>query len=217
MELDAAPGKRVRGKAQNCLGHGADGCYRKAPWSVSRRMRLREYDHRTACTVLNIAQLETNQLLRYSGIRELPIEHTMITLRVLVVDDSEVVRRSVCTLLEGEPGLRVISVASDGLQAVKQAREQQPDVILLDISLPGLSGIEAARRIRGVAPRSKILFLSQYDTWATAREALRTGAAGYVVKSDAALELVPGVWSVCHGQSFVSSSLAAHDRRRTAR
>jgi DNA-binding NarL/FixJ family response regulator len=141
----------------------------------------------------------------------------MTGLRVLVVDDSEVIRRGVCTLLEGQPELHVISVASDGLEAVEQAQEQQPDVILLDISLPRLNGIEAARRIRIVAPESKILFLSQYDTWATAREALKAGAAGYVVKSDAASELIPGVWSVCHGKSFVSSSLAAHDLRRNAR
>jgi len=141
----------------------------------------------------------------------------MMTLRVLVVDDSEVIRRGVCTLLEGQPELRVVSVASDGLEAVEQAEEQQPDVILLDISLPRLNGIEAARQIRRVAPRAKILFLSQYDTWATAREALKTGARGYVVKSDAALELIPGVWSVWRGESFVSSSLAAHDLRRAVR
>jgi DNA-binding NarL/FixJ family response regulator len=141
----------------------------------------------------------------------------MNTLRVLVVDDSEVIRRGVCTLLEGEPQLRVVSVARDGLEAVEEARQQQPDVILLDISLPRLSGIEAARQIRRVAPESKILFLSQYDTWATAREALGAGATGYVVKSDAARELIPGVWSVSHGKSFVSSTLAAQDLRRTSR
>jgi DNA-binding NarL/FixJ family response regulator len=145
------------------------------------------------------------------------IEQTMTELKVLVVDDSEAIRRSVCTLLEGQPELHVVSMASDGLEAVEQAREQQPDVILLDISLPGLNGIEAARRIRRVAPGSKILFLSQHDSWATAREALRTGAAGYVVKSDAAGELISGVWSVCHGRSFVSSSLVAHDLRRSPR
>ena len=116
----------------------------------------------------------------------------MNTLRVLVVDDSEAIRRGVCTLLEGQPEL-VVSIACDGLEAVQQAQEQQPDVILLDIGLPRLNGIEAARRIRRVAPESKILFLSQYDTWATAREALKTGAAGYVVKSDAASELIRGV------------------------
>jgi DNA-binding NarL/FixJ family response regulator len=138
----------------------------------------------------------------------------MNTLRILVVDDSEVIRRGVCSLLAGQPELRVVSVASNGLEAVEQAREQQPDVILLDISLPGLNGIEAARRIRSVAPDSKILFLSQYDTWATAREALRTGATGYVVKSDAAFDLIPGVRSVCEGKSFVSSTLAARDLRR---
>jgi DNA-binding NarL/FixJ family response regulator len=149
--------------------------------------------------------------------RERFIEQTMTLLRVLVVDDSEVIRRGVCTLLEGEPELRVVSMASDGLEAVEQAREQQPDVILLDISLPRLNGIEAARRIRRVAPESKILFLSQYDTWATAREALKTGAAGYVVKSDAASDLISGVWSVFHGKSFVSSTLLAHDLRRSPR
>ena len=141
----------------------------------------------------------------------------MTALRVLVVDDSEVMRRGVCSLLAGEPELRVVSLASDGLEAVEQAREQQPDVILLDIGLPGLNGIEAARRIRRVAPQSKILFLSQYDTWATAREALRTGATGYIVKTDAALELVRGLWSVWSGKSFFSSSLAAHDLRRVGR
>jgi DNA-binding NarL/FixJ family response regulator len=141
----------------------------------------------------------------------------MSALRVLVVDDSEVMRRGVCALLAGQPDLSIVSVACDGLEAVEQAQEQQPDLILLDISLPRLNGIEAARRIRLVAPACKILFLSQHDTWATAREALKTGATGYVVKSDAALELIPGVWSVCHGKSFVSSTLAANDLRRTAR
>jgi DNA-binding NarL/FixJ family response regulator len=141
----------------------------------------------------------------------------MAGLRVLVVDDSEVIRRGVCALLEGQPELHVVSVACDGLEAVERAQEQQPDLILLDISLPRLNGLEAARRIRTVAPESKILFLSQYDTWATAREALKTGAAGYVVKSDAASELISGVWSVCHGKSFVSSSLAANDLRRSVR
>jgi DNA-binding NarL/FixJ family response regulator len=141
----------------------------------------------------------------------------MSALRVLVVDDSEVMRRAVCALLAGQPELSVVSVARDGVEAVEQAQEQQPDVILLDITLPRLSGIEAARQIRLVAPDSKILFLSQHDTWATASEALKTGAIGYVVKSDAALELIPGVRSVCHGQSFVSSTLAAHDLRRSHR
>ncbi|MFZ0283598.1 MAG: response regulator transcription factor [Terriglobales bacterium] len=141
----------------------------------------------------------------------------MTSVRVLVVDDSEAIRRAVCAILQGQPELRVVSLASDGLEAVELAKEQQPDVILLDISLPRLNGIEAARRIRRVAPESKILFLSQHDTWATAREALRTGAIGYVVKSDAALELIDGIQSVCQGRSFVSSSLAAHDLRHGSR
>ena len=141
----------------------------------------------------------------------------MKLLRLLVVDDSEAMRRSVCTLLESQPELEIVSIATDGLEAVEKARDQQPDVILLDIGLPGLNGLEAARRIRMVAPQAKILFLSQYDTWATAREAVCTGAAGYVVKSDAALELVSGVRSVSQGKSFFSSSLSHTDSRRSQR
>jgi len=129
------------------------------------------------------------------------------------VDDSEVIRRGITTLLSDQAGLTVVGTACDGLEAIEQAQQQQPDLILLDIGLPRLNGIEAARRIRNVAPQAKILFLSQYDTWSTAREALRTGASGYVVKSDAARELVPGMISVSQGKPFLSSSLSANDPR----
>ena len=134
----------------------------------------------------------------------------MSALRVLVVDDSEVIRRGVCGLLESYPELCVVCVATDGLEAVEKAQAEQPDIILLDIGLPRLNGIEAARRIRKVAPNSKILFLSQYDSWAGAQEALNTGATGYVVKSDAPRDLIAGIHAVCQGKPFISHSLAAH-------
>ena len=134
----------------------------------------------------------------------------MSALRVLVVDDSEVVRRGVCSLLESYPDSCVVYVATDGLEAVEKAQAEKPDIILLDIGLPRLNGIEAARRIRKVAPNSKILFLSQYDSWVGAQEALNTGATGYVVKSDAPRDLITGIQAVCQGKPFISHSLAAH-------
>jgi CheY-like chemotaxis protein len=99
----------------------------------------------------------------------------------------------------------------DGLEAVQKAQQLQPDLILLDIGLPALNGIEAARRIRELSPKSKILFLSENRSWDIAEEALRTGAGGYVVKSDAAGELLPAVEAVLKGKRFVSAILAGND------
>lgn len=106
------------------------------------------------------------------------------------------------------PGLQVVGEVSDGLRAVQKSEELQPDLILLDIGLPTINGIEVARRIRKHAPRSRILFFSEESSPDIAEEALRTGATGYVVKSDAAGELLPAIESVLQGTQFVSSSLA---------
>ena len=99
---------------------------------------------------------------------------------------------------------------SDGLEAVHKAEELQPDLILLDIGLPTLNGIEVARRIQVVSPTSKILFVSENRSPEIAEEALRTGAGGYVVKSDAVGELLPAVKAVLEGKQFMSASLAGH-------
>ena len=128
-----------------------------------------------------------------------------------MVDDYEPWRRHICSTLEKQAGLQVVGDVSDGLEAVQKAQELQPDLILLDIGLPKLNGIEAARRIRKHDPRSKILFLSENRSWEIAEEALRTGAGGYVVKSHAAKELLPAVRAVLQGKQFLSSSFAGHD------
>src|SRR5438552_536660 len=130
---------------------------------------------------------------------------------VLVVDDFLPWWRFVGSMLQEQPRLRIVGGASDGLEAVEKARELQPDLILLDIGLPTLNGIEAARRIRELSPKSKILFLSENRSWDIVEEALRTGAGGYVVKSDAARELLSAVEAVLTGKRFVSPSLAGND------
>jgi len=128
-----------------------------------------------------------------------------------VVDDYEPWRRVVSTTLQKQATLQVIGEAVDGLEAVQKAQQLQPDLSLLDIGLPTLNGIEAARRIQELSPKSKILFLSENRSCDIAEEALRTGAGGYVVKSDAEGELLPAVNAVLGGKRFVSASLAGND------
>ena len=100
-----------------------------------------------------------------------------------------------------------MSVVSSGLQATKKAHELQPDLILLDIGLPELNGIEAARKIRELAPRSKILFVSENEDPEVIEEGLRIGGRGYVIKSMAASDLFPAIESVMANGKFVSAQL----------
>jgi DNA-binding NarL/FixJ family response regulator len=128
-------------------------------------------------------------------------------IRVLVVDDFENWRRQAHSLLQARPEWQVIAEALDGSEAVQKAEDLKPDLILLDIGLPKLSGIEAARRIRQVSPSSKIIFLSQNSDLDVVRAALGSGALGFVSKIDAGRELLPAVDAVLGGRQFVSSSI----------
>jgi DNA-binding NarL/FixJ family response regulator len=134
---------------------------------------------------------------------------------VLIVDDYEPWRRFIRLTLLAYEQLQVIGEVSDGLEAVHQAHQLQPELILLDIGLPELNGIESARRIREVSPTSKILFVCENRAWDIAKEALRTGANGYVFKSNAANELLAAIWAVLAGKQFVSTSLAGRDLNLT--
>lgn len=127
--------------------------------------------------------------------------------RVLVVDDYEPWHRFYATALQKQSDLQIIARVSDGLEAVQQAQELQPDLILLDVGLPTLNGIEAALRIGGVSPASKILFVSENCSADIVAAALSNGAGGYVVKSDAASELLPAIKAVLEGKRFVSRSV----------
>ena len=135
----------------------------------------------------------------------------MLQVRTLVVDDFSSFRRRVCWMLEENPEVRLIGEAADGAEAVQKAVESQPDLILLDSDLPKLSGIEAARQIRKVVPKSKLLFVSQDSNPEVVQAAFQLGARGYVIKSDAARELLTAVKSVIQGARYVSRALAGLD------
>jgi DNA-binding NarL/FixJ family response regulator len=134
--------------------------------------------------------------------------------RVLVVDDYEPFRRYICATLGKSPNFWIVEEVSDGSQAVREAAALHPDLILLDIGLPGLDGLEAARRIRQFSPESKILFVSQESSPDVIDAALNSGALGYVVKAHAATELLAAVETVCGGGKYVSDG---HDYRATQR
>jgi DNA-binding NarL/FixJ family response regulator len=126
------------------------------------------------------------------------------SIRILIVDDFEPFRVFVFSVFSNAPEFQIICEASDGLEAVQKAEELKPDLILLDIGLPRLNGIQAARQIRKLAPSSKILFLSQESSADVVQEALDLGAMGYVVKAYAGSELLAAVEAVCQGRRFVS-------------
>ena len=127
--------------------------------------------------------------------------------RVLVVEDNEPFRRFVCSALGKRPELQIVGEASDGLQAVQKAEELQPDLILLDIGLPTLSGIEAACQISRLVPAANVLFVSQNNDADVVTAALSNGAKGYVRKENAKTDLLPAVEAVLRGDRFVSRGL----------
>jgi DNA-binding NarL/FixJ family response regulator len=133
----------------------------------------------------------------------------MLCIRILVVEDFAPWRRLISSMLEQEPQFRIVGEVADGLEAVQKAKEMKPDLILLDIWLPGLNGFDAARQIRRCAPKSKILFLSQESSKDVVQEALGIGA-GFVVKTDAGRELLSAMKAVMLGEQFLSSRVTSH-------
>jgi DNA-binding NarL/FixJ family response regulator len=144
-------------------------------------------------------------------------QQLLSSIRILICDDHEGWRRQVRSLLQARPEWQVIAEAVDGPEVIQKAEELKPDLIVLDIGLPSLNGIEAARRIRKVSPESKILFLSQESSADVAQEGLCLGALGYVVKTHAGSELLIAVEALLRGKQFLSSGLGSRGASITYR
>ncbi len=141
----------------------------------------------------------------------------MKSIRVLLADDHTVVRKGLKMLLESQPGFEVVGDARDGRQAIALAEELSPDVVVLDIAMPTLNGIEAARQISVKVPKTAIVFLSMHQDQAYVLQALKSGARGYLLKDSAENDLVSAIQAVHDGKAFFSpavSKMLAEDYMR---
>jgi two-component system response regulator NreC len=132
----------------------------------------------------------------------------MNKIRVLLADDHPIVRTGLRALLADEPDIEVIAEAEDGREAVRLAEELQPAVALMDLSMPGLSGLEATRQIKHRVPQVKVLILTRHTNEEYVLQILRAGASGYVVKNAAPAELVSAIRAVYRGDSFLSPAIS---------
>jgi DNA-binding NarL/FixJ family response regulator len=129
-------------------------------------------------------------------------------LRILIADDHEVARKGIRSLLESHPGWEVCAEAKDGREAIEFADRLRPDVLLLDIGMPNLNGLDAAKQILATDPDARILILTVHDTEQIVREVLAAGARGFLLKSDAGRDLVAAVEALQRGRSFFTSKVA---------
>lgn len=125
-------------------------------------------------------------------------------MRVVIADDHGIVRSGIRLLLETEPDLRVIGEAADGIEARDLVVRERPDLAILDVKMPGLTGLQATREIKAQAPEVQVLILSMHDDERYLFEALRAGASGYVLKSQADTDLLDAIRSVQRGEPFLS-------------
>jgi two-component system response regulator NreC len=130
------------------------------------------------------------------------------TIRILLADDHKVMRRGLRLLLESQPGFSVVAEASDGREAVEQAESTQPDVAVLDIAMPNLSGIEAAQRISSASPQIAIVILSMHSDEGYVLRALKSGVKGYVLKDSAEGDLMEAIKAVHEGKTFFSPEIS---------
>jgi DNA-binding NarL/FixJ family response regulator len=136
-----------------------------------------------------------------------------MSVRILIVEDYEPFRRFICSVLGRRAELQVVGEVSDGSEAVEKAEELKPDLVLLDIGLPTLNGIEVARRIHRLVPESRIVFLSMESSLDVVKKTLSLGALGYIEKLSSPSEILAAVEAVCQGKRYVSLSHLLHQRR----
>jgi DNA-binding NarL/FixJ family response regulator len=129
-------------------------------------------------------------------------------IRILLVDDSDSVRQALCSLLSAHVEFAIVCQSINGSAAISKTAELQPDVILLDISLPDMNGLEVARQMKSAAPSAEILLLSEHDLLPMVQEGLRAGARGYVLKSDAPHELAAAIRQVHKKEQYVGLRFA---------
>jgi DNA-binding NarL/FixJ family response regulator len=133
-------------------------------------------------------------------------------IRVLVADDHMIVRTGIRHILESETGFEVVGEAANGAEALSLAAELHPDVVVLDISMPGESGLKVAARLRSSSPEPRVLILSMHDNAEYVLESVRAGAHGYLLKDTAATELRSAIRAVCRGESYFSPPVAGRLR-----
>jgi DNA-binding NarL/FixJ family response regulator len=136
---------------------------------------------------------------------------------ILLADDHTLVRAGIRALVENFPAVTVVAEATDGREAVRLAKEHSPDLVLMDIAMPGLNGLEATSRISKESPKVRVIILSMYANEEYVREAIRAGAAGYLVKRSAAAELEHAITSVARGEKYFSPLVSTSTTGETDR
>jgi len=148
---------------------------------------------------------------RSEGAAQGCLRANVMAVRILLVDDHPIVRQGLRTLLEGRPGWEVVGEASDGIEALDKVEDLQPDVVVLDVTMPRMNGLEACRLMQQKRKTSlEVLFVTQHDSPQMMREALDAGARGYVVKSNAARDLLEAVQAVSQHRVFTALARGPH-------
>jgi DNA-binding NarL/FixJ family response regulator len=132
----------------------------------------------------------------------------MVALRLLLADDHEIVRKGLRKIIEGQPGWTIVAEVNNGRAAVEQAIQFKADIAVLDIGMPLLNGLEAARQLSKRGLRTKILILTMHESEALIQQVLETGARGYLLKSDAVRDLVPAIEALSQNKTFFTSKVA---------
>src|SRR5213082_987827 len=132
----------------------------------------------------------------------------MATFRIFIADDHEVVRKGLMSLLQAQPDWEICGEANDGREALEKTQKLKPDVVILDIGMPSLNGLEATRQILRLNPQTKVLILTLHDSDQVVREVLNAGARGFLLKSDAARDLVAAVEALRRDKTYFTSKVA---------